>query len=268
MDPATAQAVKSGASAGVGTASGAASGYLDNKYNKKALTEFIRQQGGLQNDITQMGGVREGQTTQAYAPFTAGMADTTQDYFGALKGTDLTKFDVNAPGAYQGKSVNELTQEMMNPQIDVMRKQAQGAVEGSAANAGKLFSGVTAGNIAERIAGVEADQYDKARTAAQQQDVVNRNDFQSQYNNLLKQQEFNKGNVTGNLDNMGTLYGAQTGAFGKQQEELTAIRAAQDQALLQSKAEEAAAKAQKAGTKSGFAAAVSGGLQGMANALK
>lgn len=268
MDPATAQAIKSASSAVAGAGAGAATGYLDNKYNKKALSEYIKQQGNLHGDISSMAGAREGQTSTAYSGLTAGMNENAQSLYGALKGTDYSKYNVTAPGAYQGKSVNDLTTEIMNPMTSQLESAASGAVQGSAANAGKLFSGITAQNIANATATVRANEIDKARSDALQMDAANRNDFQNQFQNQVTASGTNKANTQQGITNLATLFDAQTGQFTNQQNELSGIRSAADQALLQSKGEAAAAAAQKAGTKSGFAAAVSGGLQGLASALK
>lgn len=255
------------AKAGVSGLAGGASSAIEGANNRAALKEYIKQQQQLQGQINANTTKREGEITTAYAPQLSGMAEDVGDYYDTLRNADFSKYDVSAPEDYQGRDLNELTEQMMNPLTDTMVNTASNKVQGAAANAGGLFSGVTAKNIANVTAQVQAEQYDKARQAAQAQQAQDYTQYTDKFNNLIKATEMNKSNYADTIGAKGALNTAQTGAFNNQQTNLTGVRNTGDTNLFGSKSAEAEAAAKKAGIGSTWSNFAQGALGGISSAL-
>ena len=255
-----AQGIAGGLTGGIGSA-------MQGADDRRALKEYINQQKMLQQQIQARKTAGEATTKGEYAPLLSGMERDVQDYYSALRNADYSKYDVSAPEDYQGQDLGELTQELMNPQTETMVQAASDKVQGAAANAGGLFSGVTAKNIANATAGVQAEQYEKARNAAQQQQAMDYQQYTDKFKNILAATQANRENYSSNLGAKGTLNQAQTGAFGAQQQTLGDIRNTANQNMLQSQQAQADAAAKKAGIGSTWSNFAKGALGGAGSAL-
>jgi hypothetical protein len=255
------------AKAGAGALAGGISSGIQGANDRASLKEYIKQQQQLQGQIGANTTKREGEITTAYAPQLSGMGEDVSNYYDTLRNADFSKYDVSAPEEYKGRDLNELTQQMMNPLTDTMVNTASNKVQGAAANAGGLFSGVTAKNVANVTAQVQAEQYDKARQAAQTQQAQDYQQYTDKFANLLKATENNRGNYASNIGALGSLNTAQTGAFNNQQTNLTGVRNTGDTNLFGSKSAEAEAAAKKAGIGSTFSNFAQGAMGGLSSAL-
>lgn len=237
------------------------------KSDKATLREYIKQQEQLQKEIGSTADLREQQATDAYAPQLEGYGENSQAYFDKLKNADFSKYDVSAPEDYKGQSIQELIAQNYNPQAQSMIDAEGNSVQGSAANAGNLFSGVTAGNIARATAQEQGNQYASARDAATQQYGQKYKEFTDKFANVLAANDVNKGNLSANLNAGGTLYNAQTDAFGNQRNEVTGVQQARDSAIMSSRGEQATAAAQKKGVGGYWSNFASGALSGLSKGL-
>lgn len=263
MGPAAIMAIKGGTAA----LSGGVNSAIQGANNRAALKEYINQQKAIQGQLAEGKRTESSQVTTAYAPQLQGMGDDVANYYSTLRSADYGQYDVSAPEKYQGRDLNELTQQMMNPQTDTMVQTASNKVQGSAANTGGLFSGITAKNIANATAQVQAEQYDKARQAAQAQQEQDYRQYSDEFANLLKANEVNRGNYASNIANLGALNTAQTGALNTQQEQLGNINALYGQRQFDTSNALATAAGQKAGVGSMWSNFAQGALGGLSKAF-
>lgn len=252
--------------AAVGALSGGASAAMGASNTRKQLKEYIAQQKAIQGEIRNTEGKRTGEINQTYDPLTGTFVQNANDYFGKLKNTDFSKYNVGEAGNFDF-DMHQATQEELNPDIEAIINRSTDAVQQSAANRGGLFSGAAAKGIARSTADIQAAEWDKARGRAQQTRQNKYQEFIDAFNNAIKTKEFNRGNETATLDAQGTLFNGQSNLFGQQQSQVQGVRNAADTAFMQSRGEQAGAVAQKAGTPgfwSSFAQGALGGLSGSA----
>lgn len=250
-----------------GAISGGVNSAIEGGNNRAALREYIKQQEAIQGQINANTTQRTNDVNTAYAGQLAGMDQNVQDYYNALKNADYSQFNVSAPEDYKGRDLNELTQQMMNPQTDTMVQTASNKVQGAAANTGGLFSGITAKNIANATAQVQAEQWDKARSAAQTQQAQDYQQYQDKFANLLAANQVNKSNLTDTLGAKGALHAAQTSAFQASRGELGNIQDQADQRSYETQNALATARGQKAGVGSMWSNFAQGALSGLSKAL-
>ena len=244
-----------------GTITGAISGYSANKAKRRGYNKLIDEMQDMQGEIGAKSTGRQNQVTQAYNPFLQSFGENAGTYFDELGNADFSQYDVTAPGAFEF-DMQAAIEQAMNPEIQAILDRGTGQVESSAASRGTLRSGATQKQVARSAADITAKEYDAAAQRAQQERNSKYQQFVDAWANELKAQEFNRGNYVSGLEAKGKLFDAQSGMFGKQQEELGNIRSAEDAAWAQTRGEIAQARAGKAGMQSNTAAAISGAGQG------
>jgi len=146
-----------------------------------------------------------GYANQQMSPYVQGAGQDMADYRSAL-GQDLSAFQY-APTEDFNYDLNANTQRFLDPSMDFQIKQATGAVEGSAANAGKLFSSSTAQGIADRSQEIAKQSWkDALQTALQdrqfmgsedQRQIDNARAAQNQGANLWGMKTQGLGNLAG-----------------------------------------------------------------------
>lgn len=256
-------ALVGGGTAVIGTVAGGVSSAMDASNKRKALDAYIKSQQELGNQITQTGEKRVGDINATYNPVTQDFTGNATDYFGALKGTDFSKFDVTAPEEFNFDMAGA-TQAELNPDIAAIINRSTGAVEQSAANRGGLFSGATAKGIARSTADIQAKEWDAARNRAQQQRTNKYQEFIDTFNNAMKTNEVNRGNYTSNINTKGTLFDAQGKLWGEQQTGVQNINNAMDTANIQNQADINKATSERAGTPGFWSSFGQGALSGLA----
>ena len=256
-------ALVAGGTALVGGVAGGVSSAMSAGDQRRALNSYIASQQKLGEQIGKTGEKRVGDINATYDPLTGTFKDNATGYFDTLKNADFSKFDVTAPEAFNFDMAGA-TQAELNPDIEAIINRSTGAVQQSAANRGGLFSGAAAKGIARSTADIQASEWDKARTRAQQQRTNKYQEFIDTFNNALKTNEVNRGNYTSNINAKGTLFDAQGKLWGDQQTGVQNINNAVDTATIQNQADINKATSEKAGTPGFWSAFGQGALSGLA----
>lgn len=190
MDPVSLGIILGGGA--IGATSGGVGAYNQNKTEKARLDALLSGNKELQDLVMQNLNSNTGMMKQGYEGVLDGY--DPQSYINDLKNRDYSKYDITAPGDFEFDLAAE-TQAQLNPALDEILKRSTGQLEASAANAGKLFSSATGKNIARSTTDQTAQEWARARQAAQ---TVGQNKYQQfidKFNNSVKANEFNRGNM-------------------------------------------------------------------------
>ena len=245
----------------LGTAGSGAAASMGATDTRRGLNEYIKQQQLLQKQMGDTANKRTQGVNATFNPVTGTFADNATQYFNDLANTDYTKFNVTSPDAFKF-DIGAETQAQLNPELQAIIDRSTGAVQQSAANRGGLFSGAAAKGIARSTADIQAKEWGDAATRAQQERTNKYQEYIDTFNNALKVNENNRGNISANLANKGTLFTGQGKLWSDQQGQINDINNATDTALFNSKGQVASAVSQKAGTPSGFRAFAEGAMGG------
>lgn len=256
----------------LGGTAGGLSAAEEAKSKRRRADKYIDEQWKIQQLINDTAGDRIAETNKVYDPFLAGFGENAADYYDTLKNADYGQFDVTAPGEFEF-DMDAATQAELNPDLAAIIDRASGAVESSAASRGALRSGATQKQVARSTADIQAAEWDKARTRAQQTYQNKYQQFVDSFRNKLAANQFNREGYGMNLGAKKDLYGAQSDMFGNQRDELNEITGAQDQGIIQSRGEIAKAESDKAGVSKnywsnflqGFGSGAAGSTTGAAN---
>jgi hypothetical protein len=265
FDPAAFAADK-GVSALGGTISGGASGYFEGKKTKREMKEYIKQQEALGNTISATMQKRLLENTSDYAPQLQNYDANLQRYQADAMGSDLSKYDVAAPGEFE-YDMEAATQAALNPAIKDIIRASTDEVQQSAANRGSLFSGAALKGIANSTATIQANERARAQQVAQQGYTNKYQAFQDKFTNTLNAAQNNKGNFQTGLQNRQGVVNMQNTAQNDMLARKQGVTDAGDTAMIQNQSNIGTAKAKKAGVGSNFENIVGGALQGLGSAL-
>lgn len=252
--------------AGAGAVGGGISGYMQAGRNKKMYSDLIAGADTLQSKVDESEKADLANLQQQYGPMLENAPENIKNYYSQLADTDLTQFDVAAPGEFQFDLAKE-TQAQLNPEIDAIIGRATGAVQQSAANRGNLFSGAAAKGISRASADIMAKEWDSAANRAQTQQSQKYQQYTDKFTNLLRSLEMNKSNLTGNLANLGKVAEAQTGTMQKKIGQEQDITSAANQNSLNISADKIKNQAALSGQPGEWESAITGFLGGGAKSL-
>jgi len=105
-----------------------------------------------------------GYANQQMSPYTQGAGQDMADYRSTL-GQDLSQYNYQQASPFQ-YDLQGQTQAFLDPSMDYQIQQATSALEGSAANAGKLFSSSTGRGIADRAQAIAQQSWKDALQTA------------------------------------------------------------------------------------------------------
>lgn len=111
--------------------------------------------------------VIEQQLKESYSPYISTAGDDYQSYRDAVGGTDYDAMRYQQADPF-GYNLQAGIKEFMDPSMALQIREATGAVEGSAANRGKLFSSATGKAIADRSQEIAQKSWKDALQAAMQ----------------------------------------------------------------------------------------------------
>ena len=160
---------------------------------------------GIANRIPGQSAELRGELNTAYSPYTQNAQGDMNAYRGAI-GQPNQQYNQFDPFSYD---LNAQSQQFLDPSMDFQIQQATDAVEGSAANAGKLFSSATGKGIADRSQEIAKQAWKDSMEMALQDrgfqygvfgDEVNRDMANT---DLAVQQNNQRMGAYGNLANMG-----------------------------------------------------------------
>ena len=132
------------AAGGAGAMGSAMSGASQANKNIRNSNKAIE---GIKSNIPGQSAELMGMLNDAYSPYTANAASDMNAYRDAVGNIGGYQYNQADPFAYD---LNTKAQQFLDPSMDLQIKEATDAVEGSAANAGKLFSSATGKGIADR----------------------------------------------------------------------------------------------------------------------
>ncbi|TRZ51950.1 MAG: hypothetical protein D4S01_03850 [Dehalococcoidia bacterium] len=246
---------------GVGALSGGAAGGMGASRRGTALDDLMSNLVGISGEIGERSSQRQAELNKTYGGLTEGYAGDFQDYQDALRNADFSQYDIEAPGEFEFDFQGEVDR-LMNPMLDEIINRSSGAVESSAANRGKLFSGATGKNIARNTADITAAEVGRAQGLATTREQNKYSQFIDGFNSLLKANEFNRSNMTAGLDAQGDAVKLKGDAFNTQQTGIQGIQAGEDQAYFQNQGLQADAGFQRANTPSVLQGVMEGALGG------
>jgi hypothetical protein len=146
MDPLTMGLIMGG-----GALAGGLGSAIAGSSERAQMNRNIRDaQRGIQNIRSQIPGQTQqlvGDLESAYAPYTQGAAADMGQFRSYVDQFGNLQYEQADPFAYD---LQAGIQQFMDPSLDLQIRQATGALEGSAANKGKLFSSSTGKAIADR----------------------------------------------------------------------------------------------------------------------
>lgn len=120
----------------------------------------------------------EAKLSQAYSPYLQNAGADLASFRRSAQGLDPANFAYeDAPGF--DYNMQQGIQSFMDPSTDFQIRQATRAVEGSAANAGKLFSSATGKGIADRSQAIAAQSWKDALQAAMADRAYGREAYES-----------------------------------------------------------------------------------------
>jgi hypothetical protein len=257
MDPITMGLILGGGT--IGAIGGGVGAYNQNKSQKAQLDALLSGNKELQQLVAQNLGSNTGMVTDAYKGTLNGY--DPESYINELKSRDYSKYDITAPGDFEFDLAAE-TQAQLNPALDEILKRSTGQIEASSANAGKLFSSATGKNIARSTTDLTAQEWSKARDAAQ---TVGQNKYQQfidKFNNAIKVNEFNRGNTVMGQQGQTEAFNIQNNANQNQLGQLLGLNTTAQGQDLQLQSEYLTNKATRDSMASGTSAALQGILGG------
>ena len=199
---------------------------------------------------------------EQYAPLIENAGDDMKTYRDAVESADWDgmEYDDADPFSYD---LQQGINKFMSPDVDYQIKQATGAVEGSAANAGKLFSSSTGKGIADRAQEISKNSYKDAMQAAMadrgfEYDVYG-GDIERQRGVRDKTMEIAKEKIGG----YGQLAGYGADATQRYGDLIGGVK--QDMYTSQNNADLASATLETQRPTTGWAAFMSGAGQGLGN---
>jgi hypothetical protein len=237
-------------------------GNKDARRKNKAIEENELR---MQAEIADTEAKRSRTLGEQYAPMVgADFAGDTQRYYNELGNVDYSQFNLQAPEDFTYDMQAE-TQSRMNPMIQDIINRSTGEVTNSAANAGKLFSGSAAKDVARSTADIQAKEYEKAANLAQTDRTNKYQQWTDKFNQARLIAESGKENLQSGLKNKSELYGLKSGAYGSQINKQQDVQNASDTARLQSKQRGFDANAASKGMGSDLLAGLGGALSGASN---
>lgn len=252
MDPVTLALLGAGAS-GIGSAIGGYFGAESEAEQNQKMLEAIMSGSAEAETMLQEMAAQRGQTVEdLYAGLTGDFAGNQQDYLNQLQNTDMTQYNVDPMGDFN-YDLNQETQNLLNPELDAILAGQTQALEGSAAGAGKLFSGETGRAIADNAAGTIAQEYGRAQGVALNNVGQKYGAFRDKADSIIRAAQVNSGNAQQNLNNIGTGYNAQAGQYNQFAGQKLAGQDALSSALANLKGQTIQAQAGMAGNSGGSA---------------
>jgi hypothetical protein len=234
----------------------------------KKLKKLLDGNVALQKQVEEDYGVTMDEIDAAYADVLTGY--DAKGYIEGVKDRDYSQFDVTGPGEFdaEGKyDLNTMTQEMMNPELDAIIAREQQALEGSAANAGQLFSGATGKKLVRSSADITAKEWNAASQRAQTERGNKYQEFIDSFNNSLKVTDFNRGNFERTNADQDKVFNIQTGAWEKKRGETTGATTDFNKNNLDLKRENLQIKGEQAATPDFWSNLASGVLSGGTSAV-
>lgn len=258
-----------GLGAGASALGSALGGYLgaeaEAEQNQRVLEAIMAGSAEAETMLRELAAQRGQTVDELYGGLTEGFADNQQNYLNQLQNTDMTQYNVDPMGDFNF-DLNAETQALMNPELDAILAGQTQALEGSAAGAGKLFSGETGRAIADNAAGTIAQEWNNSRSAGAQNLGQKYGAFRDKADSIIRAAQVNSGNAQQNLANMGTGYNAQAGQYNQFAGQKLAGQDALSSALANLKGQTIQAQAGMAGSSGGSAAgSVLGAIPGAIN---
>jgi hypothetical protein len=257
-------ALIAGGAALAGAVGGGLSAGAEADKNRKYYKSLAKGYGNLQGDVRNLEAQRTGEVDSLYNPYLGDFENNANDYFGALKNTDYSQFNLSDPGEFNFDLQAEI-QNQMNPEIEAITGRANQDIQQSAANRGGLFSGATAKSIARSTADITANEWGKARDAAQQERQSKYQQWTDKFDQASRIAEQNRNNLNMGLQNQGTLYGAQSDMFNTANTQKSGIQNAADTSYLNLAGQKMGANAQAKAQPGYWSAFGQGALSGLAN---
>jgi len=236
------------------------------KRKKKYYQDLSKGIGGIAEDVGANATTRMGEVDTQYNPYLKDFGTNAQDYFGALKNTDYSQFDLKDPGSFDFNMQEEI-QNQLNPELQAIIDRSTGAVTASAANAGNLFSGATAKGIARSTADIQAKEWGVARDAAQEERKSKYQQWTDKFDQAAKISEQNRSNLNMGLQNQGSLYNAQSGMFTNAQTQKSGIQNAADTSKFNLQGQQVGADAAANSQPGYWSAFGQGALSGLAGGV-
>jgi len=269
MDPLSLSLLAGGASGiagGIGAGIDAVSARRGQRRALKALSQDTERGMGMISDSE---AARMAALAGLYDPLTQGYRQTYDDYLNALRGADYSRYDV-APQEMPEYDLAAETQKLLNPELAAILRGQTGQIEGSAANAGKLFSGATGRAIADNSAATIAQEYGRVQSAAQNNIAQKYARFNDIFSQALQSSQFNRAGKQMGLDALGAAANMQGGIAAEQRNQMLGTMDAASQGRLglhgQYMAQRAGIKAQQMPSVIGGAmGALSGGVNTATN---
>lgn len=170
--------------------------------NNRAANRYI---GNVMQAVPGQTSALTGYANQQMAPYTQGASQDMADYRSML-GQDLGQYAYQQASPFQ-YDLQGQTQAFLDPSMDYQIQQATQALEGSAANAGKLFSSSTGKGIADRSQAIAQQSWKDALQTAladrsfmageDQRNIANQRAVQDQGLGLWQTKAQGLGNLAG-----------------------------------------------------------------------
>jgi len=245
-----------------------AEAYYNNKMTKAELKEYLEGLKAQNADIANRGAETSQMYQDAYGNLVSNYDDTAKGYFDYLNNYDPNQFNVSTPKEEFSYDLIGKTNEFMNPELDAIIGRASDTVQQSAANNGNLFSGATGKAITRSASDITAQEYDKARQAAQQDKQSAYQQYTDKFNQALQVAQQNANNYQSGMTAKTNLFNAQSGINDKLLQGKVDTKNAVDEAQLQNETNQIEANAKAAGTTSGLRAFGQGFLGSFASVGK
>jgi len=256
-------ALIAGGTALVGGVAGGLSAGADAKNKKKYYQNLSKGYGALQGDVRDLEAQRTGEVDTTYNPYIKDFGTNAQNYYDTLNNTDYSQFNLSDPGEFNFDLQGEI-QNQLNPELEAITNRASGEVQQSGANAGGLFSGATAKNIARQTADIQAKEWNSARDAAQVERTNKYQQWTDKFDQASKIAEQNRNNLNMGIQNQGTLYNAQSGMFNNANTQKSGIQNAADTSFMQLSGQKMGADASAKAQPGYWSAFGQGALSGLA----
>lgn len=254
-----------GISKGLGGLGGGVSNMYDQAGVRRSANARIKGAQQLQSEIAANEQLRTGQANQAYAPLLEGFSGNLSDLSEMIKGTDLGSYLPEEQGDFSFDRDAEIAGYKQRNQDDLQAiiDRSLGGIKAEGAASGSLFSGATGRNIARSAADIGAQANKEAEQFAQNAEPNKYQKFIDKWANQMQLANAKVNAAQSNIQNRSNLFNTQSNLFGAQRSEVTGIQNASDTARFGSRAEEEAARAEKAGTSSGGSAFFQGFAKGL-----
>ena len=162
MEPLTIAAIAGGAGL-LGGGAGLFGGMSEADANNRAVNKASKGITNLQNQFSGQSAEVMDILNRGYQPYTQGAGQNFSNYQNMVSNIGGAQYADTDPFAYDLQSKS---QQFLDPSMDFQIQEATEAVEGSAANAGKLFSSSTGRGIAARAQDIAQKSYKDAMNMA------------------------------------------------------------------------------------------------------